>query len=73
MYRDSDVRQTEIHAGEQLIPEVEISIGNSRRYKSPGIDQILAELIQAGGKILRSEVHKLIHSTSILNKEEFPD
>jgi hypothetical protein len=26
-------------------------------YKSPGIDQFLEELIQAGGKILCSEIH----------------
>jgi hypothetical protein len=30
-----------------------------------------AELIQAGGEILRSEIHKLI--ISILKKEELPD
>jgi hypothetical protein len=41
------------------------------RYKSPGTDQILVELIQAGGEILRSEIHKLIDS--IWDKEEFPD
>jgi hypothetical protein len=34
-------------------------------------DQILAELIQAGGEALRSEIHKLIHS--IWNMEELPD
>jgi len=38
-----------------------------RRYKSPGIDHIPAELIQAGGSTLYSEIYKLIHS--IWNKE----
>jgi hypothetical protein len=42
-----------------------------KRYKSPGSDQILAELIQAGVEILQSEIHKLINS--ILNKKELPD
>jgi hypothetical protein len=42
-----------------------------KSYKSPGIDQILAELIQAGGETLWSEIHKLINS--IWNKEELPD
>jgi hypothetical protein len=42
-----------------------------KKYKSPGSDQILAELIQAGGEILLSAIHKLIHS--VWNKEEFPD
>jgi hypothetical protein len=42
-----------------------------RKYKSPGSDQIPAELIQAGGKILLSPIHKLINSS--WNKEELPD
>jgi hypothetical protein len=42
-----------------------------RKYKSAGSDQIPAELIQAGGKILLSEIHKLINS--ICNKEELSD
>jgi hypothetical protein len=42
-----------------------------KRYKSPGSDGIPAELIQAGGDILRSKIHKLIKS--IWNKEELPD
>jgi hypothetical protein len=42
-----------------------------KRYKSPGTDQIPAELIQAGGNTLRSEIHKLINC--IWNKEELPE
>jgi hypothetical protein len=42
-----------------------------KRYKSPGTDQIPAELIQAGGNALRSEIHKLINC--IWNKEELPE
>jgi hypothetical protein len=54
VHRVNDVRQTEIHTAEPLVPdpsssEVEIAIENLKRYKSPGIDQILAELIQARG------------------------
>jgi hypothetical protein len=50
----SDVRQIQIHTVEPLVPdhsrfEVEIAITNLKRYKSPGSDQIPAELIQAGG------------------------
>jgi hypothetical protein len=40
--------------------EAEVAIGKLKRYKSPGVDQIPAELIQAGGGTLRSEIHKLI-------------
>jgi hypothetical protein len=40
--------------------EAEVAIGKLKRYKSPGVDQIPAELIQAGGETLRSEIHKLI-------------
>jgi hypothetical protein len=39
--------------------------------KSPGSDEIPEELLQAGGDILRSEIHKLINS--IWNKEELHD
>jgi hypothetical protein len=46
----NDVRQTEIQTAEPLVPEpsssdVEIAIEKMKRYKSPGIDQITAELI----------------------------
>jgi hypothetical protein len=54
-YGVNDVRQTEIHKAEPLLlepssSEVEIAIEKLKRYKSPGIDQIPAELIQAGGE-----------------------
>jgi hypothetical protein len=42
-----------------------------KKYKSPGSVQIPAELIQAGGEILLSAIHKLINS--VWNKEELPD
>jgi hypothetical protein len=66
MLNVSDVRQTEVHTAEQLVlgPSrlvVEISIAKLENYKSPGSDQISAELIQAGGKILLSVIHKLIN------------
>jgi hypothetical protein len=54
-----------MHAAETLVPEttsfeVEIDIQKLKRYKLPGTDQISAELIQAGGNTLRSEIHKLL-------------
>jgi hypothetical protein len=72
----SDVRQIEMHSAEPLVLgpshlEVEISISKLKKYKSPGSDQIPAELNQAGGETLVSVIHKLI--TSIWNKEEMPD
>ena len=50
----SDVRQTEMHTAEPLVPElsafeVEMTIENVKRHKSPGIRQILADLIIAVG------------------------
>jgi hypothetical protein len=68
--------QKEIQTAEPLVPgpshlEVEISIAKLKKYKSPGSDQILAELIKAGGETLVSVIHKLI--TSIWNKEEMSD
>jgi sorting nexin-29 len=50
--------------------EVEAATGKLKRYKSPDVDQIPAELIQAGGETMRSEIHKLIKL--IWNKEELP-
>jgi hypothetical protein len=55
-----DVRQMDIHTAEPLVPEpslvkVEIAIGKLKSYKSPATDQILAELIKAGGETLYSE------------------
>jgi hypothetical protein len=71
-----DVRQTEIHTAEPLVPEpssaeVEIATEKLKSYKSPGTEQIPAELIQAGGNALRSEIHKLINC--VWNKEELPE
>jgi hypothetical protein len=40
--------------------EVETAIRKLKSYKSPGTDQIPAEMIKAGGEILCSEIHKLI-------------
>jgi hypothetical protein len=49
---------------------MEIVIGKLKSYKSPGTDQIPAELNKAGGEILHFDTHKLI--CSIRNKEELP-
>jgi hypothetical protein len=51
----------EIHTAEPVVPdpsrfEVEIAIAKLKRYKLPGSDEIPAELIQAGGQILRSKI-----------------
>jgi hypothetical protein len=37
--------------------EVELTIEKIKSFKSPGNDQIPAELINAGGRKLRSQVH----------------
>jgi hypothetical protein len=78
VYRVSNFTQIEIlvHTAEPLVPdpspfEVEIAIAKLKKYKSSGVDQIPAELIQAGSEILRSEIHKLINS--IWSEEELPD
>jgi hypothetical protein len=65
VHRVNDVRQTEIHTVEPLVPEpssseVEIAIEKLKRYKSPGINQIPEELVEAGGNTISSKIHKLI-------------
>ena len=71
-----DVRQTETHTAEPLVPEpsafeVDLAIEKLKSHKSPGIDQIPAELIKEGGRTIRYQFHKLIFS--IWNEEELPE
>jgi hypothetical protein len=61
-----DVRQMDKHTAEPSVPEpglVEVEIEKLKWYEFPGTDQIQAELIKAGGEMLRSEKHRLIRST----------
>jgi len=51
--------------------EVETAIQKLKRHKSPGIDQIPAELIKPRDKTTCSEIHKRVNS--IWNKEELPE
>jgi hypothetical protein len=64
----------DIHMVEPLVPKSSLvrvgAIGEFNKYKSPGTDHILVELIKAGSETLHSEIHKLI--CSIWNKEELP-
>ena len=66
----------EIHTAEPLVPEpsvaeVKLAIDTLKSHKSPGIDQIPAELIKAGGRTICLEIHKLI--TFIWKKEKLPE
>jgi len=62
-----DVGQAEIHTAEPLVPEpsasdVELAIDKQKSHKSPGNDQIPAELIKVGGRTICLEIQKLINS-----------
>ena len=50
--------------------EVELAIEKLKSHKSPGTDQIPAELIKAGCSTIFCVIHKLI--IAIWNKEELP-
>ena len=68
--------EREIYTAEPLLPEpsafeVDLAIEKLRSQKSPGIDQISAELIKAVGGKFRSEIHKIINS--VWNKEEMSE
>jgi len=72
----NDVGQSEIHTAEPLVTEPsasegDLAIDKLKSHKSPGIDQILTELVKAWGKTIHYEIHKLI--ISIWNKEELPE
>ena len=72
----NDVRQTEVHMAEPLVPKpsargVEMVTEKLKRHKQSGIDQIPTELIKAGASTFRSEIYKLINY--IQNKKELPE
>jgi hypothetical protein len=76
VHNANDVRQTAIHTAEPLVPgpshlEVEIAIAELKKYKLSGTDQILVDLIQAGGETLLFAIHKPL--CCICSKEELPD
>ena len=71
-----DVGQAEIHTAERPVPEpsaaeVELAFDKLKSHKSPGTDQIPAEMIKARGRTIFLEIHKLI--TSIWKKEKLPE
>jgi hypothetical protein len=58
----NDIRQTVIHTAEPIAPqpstfEVEMAIEKLKRHKSPGIEQIQAELMKAEGRTICSVIH----------------
>ena len=62
----NDFRQSEIPTAELPVPvssdsEVEMATEKLKRHKSPGTDEIPAELIKAGGTTICSELHKLVN------------
>jgi len=72
----NDVRQTEIHTAEPRVTELsahvfELAIEKLKSHKSPGIDQIPAEVMKAGSQTIHYEIHQLIISIWIW--EEFPE
>ena len=76
MHGVNDVRQTQLHTAEPLMPEpndfeIEVAIEKLKSHKTPGTDQITVGLIKAGRRAIRSEIHKLFNS--IWNKEELPE
>jgi hypothetical protein len=65
--RVGGIRQTEMQTAEPFVPEpsnseVEVAIGKLKRCKSPGADQIPADLSQAGRK------HYILRSTNLLSR-----
>jgi len=75
MHGMSDVRQTEIHTAEPLVHypstfEVEMAIEKLKIHKSPGSEQIPAELINARSRTMHCEMNK--HS-SFWGKEELSE
>jgi hypothetical protein len=60
-----------MHLPEPSIFGIELAIEKLKSNKSPGIDQIPAQLIKAGSRPICCESHILI--ISIWNKEKLPE
>jgi len=56
--------------GRQKYTQQEVEVDTLKIHKSPGIDQIPAELIKSGGRTICLEIHK--HIISIW-KERLPE
>jgi len=70
------VRQRELHTEEPQLLELSalyftLHIEETNSHKSPGIDQIRAELIKAGGRTIVIEIHKRV--SSVWNKEQLTE
>jgi hypothetical protein len=71
--------EIKIHTADPLVPEpsafqiemAKMAIEKLKKYRSPGTDQIPAELLKARSRKFRSEISKLI--SSIWNKEELSE
>ena len=76
MHGVKDVGQVVISTADPLVPEpsafeFELAIDKLKGHKSPGIVEIPAQLIKAGGGTICLEIYKLI--TSIWKKEKLPE
>ena len=47
---------------EPSVFDFELAIEKLKRHISPGTDQMSAEVIKAGGRIIRSDIYKLFFS-----------
>jgi hypothetical protein len=64
------VRLAEMHTAKSFVPKPRASEVGFPMGKLPGVYQIPAEMIQVGGEIFYSEIHKFIKL--IWNREELP-
>jgi hypothetical protein len=63
LHRAGGVRQIEVHTAEPFVPQpiasqFEVAVGKLRKHKSPGFDQIPAEIVPAGGELIKFIVNK---------------
>jgi hypothetical protein len=70
------VREIDMHTAEPLVPEpnclhIATAIEQLKRYESPGIDQISAELVEVVGNTLCFEFLKLINYIWIKKEPAF--
>jgi hypothetical protein len=60
LHAADEFRESEIHVSKPLCPGISFNETETATEKSPGINLIAAELLQAGGRALHFETHKHI-------------
>jgi hypothetical protein len=60
-YRQAEIRSAELHVLKPSVFDIELATEKLARYKSSGVVPVPAELMQAAGRAVCSEIYELIN------------